>query len=158
MKQYINKAAVVAELDRPYKKWEMGNYIYEKLISFLNTLEVKEIQKKNLYVVTRCEEHSDYVEKAFFSKEKAENYCKQFEGNEDAYGRDITEIEVDYPLEAKEVDFGTEVYKYIDEHFNVYDDGNQTLQTKDKKSLIGSVDLEKIAKHFFELGIKSRKI
>lgn len=73
------------------------------LRKIIDTLEVKEIQKKSLYVVTRCEEHSDYVEKAFFSKEKAENYCKQFEGNEDAYGRDITEIEVDYPLEAKEV-------------------------------------------------------
>lgn len=60
-------------------------------------------------------------------------------------------------LEVKGVDFGTEVYKYIDEHFNVYDDGNQTLQTKDKKSLIGMVDVENIAKHFFELGIKAQK-
>ena len=60
-------------------------------------------------------------------------------------------------LEVKEVDFGTEVYKYIDEHFNVYDDGNQTLQTKDKKSLIGMVDVENIAKHFFELGLKAQK-
>ena len=60
-------------------------------------------------------------------------------------------------LEVKEVDFGTEVYKYIDKHFNVYDDGNQTLQTKDKKSLIGRVDVENIAKYFFELGIKTQK-
>ena len=60
-------------------------------------------------------------------------------------------------LEVKEFDFGTEVYKYIDEHFNVYDDGNQTLQTKDKKSLIGMVDVENIAKHFFELGLKAQK-
>ena len=60
---------------------------------------------------------------------------------------------VEDTLEVKEVDFGTEVYKYIDEHFNVYDDGNQTLQTKDKKSLIGRVNVENIAKHFFELGL-----
>lgn len=60
-------------------------------------------------------------------------------------------------IEAKEVDFGAEVYKYIDEHFNVYDDGNRTLQTKDKKSLIGSVDVENIAKHFFELGINAQE-
>ena len=56
-------------------------------------------------------------------------------------------------LEVKEVDFSTEIYKYIEEHFNVYDDGNQTLQTKYKKSLIGRVDVENIAKHFFEIGI-----
>ena len=60
-------------------------------------------------------------------------------------------------LEVKEVDFGTEVYKYIEEHFNMYDDGNQTLQTKDKKSLIGMADVENIAKHFFELGLKAQK-
>jgi hypothetical protein len=60
-------------------------------------------------------------------------------------------------LEVKEVDFGSEVYKYIDERFNVYDDGNKTLQTKDKKSLIGMVDVENIAKHFFELGLKAQK-
>lgn len=60
-------------------------------------------------------------------------------------------------MEVKEVDFGTEVYKYIEEHFNMYDDGNQTLQTKDKKSLIGMADAENIAKHFFELGLKAQK-
>lgn len=56
-------------------------------------------------------------------------------------------------MEVKEVEFGTEVYKYMDEHFRVYDDGNQTLQNKDKHTLIGRVDAENIAKHFFELGM-----
>lgn len=69
---------------------------------------------------------------------------------------DIEYVRTD-TLEVKEVDFGTEVYKYIDEHFNVYDDENQTLQTKDKKSLIGMVDVKNIAKHFFELGLKAQK-
>lgn len=59
-------------------------------------------------------------------------------------------------LEVKEADFGMEVYKYIGEHFKVYDDGNQTLQNKDKNTLIGRVDAENIAKHFFELGLKQR--
>lgn len=49
---------------------------------------------KTLYVITRCEEHSDYVEKVFVDKKKAEEYCQKFEGNEDEYGRDITEINV----------------------------------------------------------------
>lgn len=56
--------------------------------------------------------------------------------------------------EQSEVDFGMEVYKYIGEHFKVYDDGNQTLQNKDKNTLIGRVDAENIAKHFFELGLR----
>ncbi len=59
-------------------------------------------------------------------------------------------------LEVKGTDFCTEVYKYIDKYFNVYDDGNQTLQTKDKKSLICMVDVENIAKHFFELGLQAQ--
>lgn len=56
-------------------------------------------------------------------------------------------------LEVKKADFSTEVYKYMGEQFNVYDDRNQTVQTKDKKSLIGRVDIENIAKHFFEFGM-----
>lgn len=50
----------------------------------------------------------------------------------------------------------TEIYKYIGEHFKVYDDGNQTLQNKDKNTLIGRVDASNIAKHFFELGLKAK--
>ena len=46
---------------------------------------------KIVYVVTRSEEHSDYVEAVFFDKENAEKYCKQFNDNEDEYSRDITE-------------------------------------------------------------------
>ena len=38
---------------------------------------------KIVYVVTRSEEHSDYVEAVFFDKENAEKYCKQFNDNED---------------------------------------------------------------------------
>jgi hypothetical protein len=44
--------------------------------------------------VTRSEEHCDYVEKVFFDKEKAKEYCKLFNEDENSYYRDITEIEV----------------------------------------------------------------
>lgn len=47
-----------------------------------------------VYVITRCEEHSDYVEQVFLDRIKAEDYCKQFEGDENEYGRDITKIQV----------------------------------------------------------------
>lgn len=54
----------------------------------------KDEQYKTAYVVTRSEEHCDYVEKVFFDKEKAEEYCKPFNEDENSYHRDITEIEV----------------------------------------------------------------
>lgn len=61
---------------------------------FVEGAEWADNHPRKLYVVTRCEEHSDYVEKVFVDGNKAINYCKQFEGNEDAYGRDITEIDI----------------------------------------------------------------
>lgn len=60
-------------------------------------------------------------------------------------------------IEVKEADYGIEIYKYAQEHFNVYDDVNQTLQTKENKTLLGRKDFEDIAKHFFELGLKAQK-
>lgn len=53
------------------------------------------MEKKVVYVVTRCEEHSDYVEKVFDSKDKAEKYCEPFNSNENAYHRDITECVIE---------------------------------------------------------------
>ena len=60
----------------------------------INWLE-KQSEKQFVYVVTRCEEHSDYVEKVFLDKEKAEAYCKQFNENEDCYRRHITKIKIE---------------------------------------------------------------
>ena len=47
-----------------------------------------------IYVVTRSEEHADYVEAAFYTLEKAEEYCKPFNENENRYQRDITPVQV----------------------------------------------------------------
>lgn len=46
------------------------------------------------YVVTRSEEHSDYVEEVFFDEDKAQEYCDQFKGNENEYARHITKVKV----------------------------------------------------------------
>ena len=54
-------------------------------------IKMKATDKMIVYVVTRSEEHSDYVEAAFCKRENAEKYCKQFNDNEDEYSRDITE-------------------------------------------------------------------
>ena len=50
--------------------------------------------QRNVYVVMRQEEHSDYVEKVFVDKGKAENYCKPLNENPKEYSRVIEEMEV----------------------------------------------------------------
>lgn len=100
MKQYIDKSILVDEIEGRIKErdfqmkngyWFSLNYVYEDLLDFINNLE----EKQFAYVVTRCEEHSDYVEKVFLNKEDAEAYCKQFNENEDCYCRDITKVKID---------------------------------------------------------------
>ena len=49
--------------------------------------------KEIVYVVTRSEEHADYVERVFVDRVKAESYCGRLVG-EDEYVREITEIEI----------------------------------------------------------------
>jgi len=56
--------------------------------------EWKDEQYKTAYVVTRSDLHYDEVERVFFDKEKVEEYCKQFNENENEYRRNITKIEV----------------------------------------------------------------
>ena len=51
--------------------------------------------KETIYVVTRSEEHADYVEKAFYSEDNAEKYCEPFNSNENAYQRGITECVIE---------------------------------------------------------------
>lgn len=56
--------------------------------------EWKDKQHNIAYVVTRCEEHDDYVEEVFFDIEKAEQYCEKYNSNEDNYCRHITKVNV----------------------------------------------------------------
>jgi len=63
----------------------------DKCINWLETLN----ENRFVYVVTRCEEHSDYVEAVFLNKEKAEAYCEQFNKNEECYRRHITKAKID---------------------------------------------------------------
>ena len=55
-------------------------------------------------------------------------------------------------IEVKEVDLDSERRKYLTEHFNVYEDG--FLQSKRSNLPLDTYDVIKLAKHFFELGIK----
>lgn len=47
---------------------------------------------RTIFVVTRCEKHSDYVEQAFLTKKNAEEYCNKYNNNE--YIRCITRVKV----------------------------------------------------------------
>lgn len=49
---------------------------------------------RNVFIVMRQEEHSDYAEKVFVDKGKAENYCKPLNENPKEYSRVIEEMEV----------------------------------------------------------------
>lgn len=50
--------------------------------------------QRHVYVVMRQEEHSDYVEKVFVDRMKAESYCKQFNEKKNEYSRYYEEMEV----------------------------------------------------------------
>ena len=87
------------EIERLIKKWHYGRSAeakyrceaYKELLEYIASIQGEPLI---VYVVTRSEEHSDYVEKVFLEESKAEEYCKQFENDEDEYGRDITKIKV----------------------------------------------------------------
>lgn len=52
------------------------------------------MEDKIVYIVMRCEEHSDYVEKVFVDECKAKEYCEQFDDNPNEYFRYIDKMEV----------------------------------------------------------------
>ena len=58
-------------------------------------------------------------------------------------------------IEVKEVDLDSERRKYLTEHFNVYEYG--ILQSKRSNLPLDTYDVIKLAKHFFELGLKAQK-
>ena len=107
MAQYIDKDALVAEIMSRIDSIEVSQkaglikkrdadtkiILFKSILSLIDTLEVKGLAPM-AYVVTRCEEHSDYVEEVFFDEDKAQKYCDQFKGNENEYARHITKIEV----------------------------------------------------------------
>lgn len=98
-----SKAEVIAENNL---KWyyEAGNSYEECYQSALQAMQWKDEQQwkpteKQLdalyvYVITRSEEHADYVEECFLDEKKAQAYCEKFNKNENEYSRDITKIKI----------------------------------------------------------------
>ena len=99
MKELIDLSALITEIERRIKEIdEIGTYLSPKgvltnLLCHLDTLEVYHVPE-SVYVVTRSEEHADYVESAFLNEDKANEYCKPFNEDEDSYHRNITKVKI----------------------------------------------------------------
>jgi hypothetical protein len=99
MKEMIDKSTIASEIEKKIKEIdEIGTYLSPKgvltnLLCHLNTLEVQYVPE-SVYVVTRSEEHADYVEAAFLNEDNAEEYCKPFNKDEDSYVRNITKVKI----------------------------------------------------------------
>jgi hypothetical protein len=52
------------------------------------------MESQELYVITRSEEHADYVEKVFTDECKAIAYCLQFKADKNRYQRDMTTVKL----------------------------------------------------------------
>ena len=66
----------------------------DEFSSFIQGGEWADSHPRKVYVVVRCEEHDDYIEKVFVDKTKANEYCNKFEGNPNEHGRYYEEMEV----------------------------------------------------------------
>lgn len=89
-----------------------------------------------LYVITRSEEHADYVEKVFTDECKAIAYCLQFKADKNSYQRDMTTVklieneEQIYPIEEILIGMGfidagldenkCHIFKYHDYYSHKY--------------------------------------
>lgn len=67
---------------------------HHKAPTYADAIAWADNNPRKVYVVVRCEEHDDYVEKVFVDKTKANEYCNKFEGNPNEYGRYYEEMEV----------------------------------------------------------------
>ena len=119
MTQYINKADIVAEINRVLDSYDpneitSGRYALIDLRNFLETLEVKEVDLK----------------------------------------KEIEYIRNDF-IEAKEVDFEEELISLIEKEKAFVTD-NREIKYYNGDSFNHIYELEFIAKHFFELGLKMK--
>ena len=73
---------------------EHGRLSQREAFTALTAMEWADDNPRKVYVVVRCEEHDDYVEKVFVDRTKANDYCNKFEGNPNEYGRYYKEMEV----------------------------------------------------------------
>lgn len=170
MAQYIDKAVVVAEIERRQKgevfydedgsfaSWaDQYHYsILEAVKKFIDTLEVKDpyeqcVQYSSVKdaIQAHAETYSFNIESELFqqlTKEQQELWRKEIEeacinAGEAGYSL-ANDIRYKENLYTKEVDLSAAVERYVEQH---------------KSELQGYMDIRRIARHFFELGLKAQK-
>ena len=180
MAQYIDKAAVVAEIERRVNSLNKDrdfNYLQikelEALLSSLDTLEVKDSYEQCVQydsikasIQAHAETYSFNIESKLFhqlTKEQQKLWRKEIEQACISGGEMSVELAKDARykenLEVKEVD----LEKELDKFYGMYRRDGQTFNLEDNKECVDwKVDCnpkfeKSFAKHFFELGLKAQK-
>ena len=89
-----NKAAIKFSADTIAKVLELMGLKANNPVTTVEPTESHLQEPTVVYVVSRSEEHSDYVEEVFLDESKAEKYCDQFKGDENEYARYITKVKL----------------------------------------------------------------
>ena len=162
MKQYIEKSALVAEIEKLKKRFmkqddefsDGYHYALKLLLSFLNTLEVKDpyeqcVQYDSIKagIKAHAETYSFNIESELFhqlTREQQELWKKEIEqacisGGDAGYSL-AKDPRYKESLEVKEVDFEKEFDKCCENY--IFDDECEVYT----------------ARHFFELGLKAAQI
>lgn len=169
MAQYIDKSALVAEiykLKKSHDNWScMGKCFhkeYENLLSFIDTLEVKDpyeqcIQYDSIKagIQAHAETYSFNIESELFqqlTKEQQKLWRKEIEQAVISGGEMGVELARDMRykenLEVKEVDLEKEIDDYMAKEWEGVEE-DKPLYDMMKN------ELSDIAKHFYELGLKA---
>ena len=169
MKQYIDKSAVVAEIEKRIKEtesiqpkfdqfWAGQISAFKGILKILDTLEVidpyaLQVQYPSVKdgIQAHAETYSFNIESELFNQLMKEQQGLWRKEIEQAYingGEAGVELARDLRykenLEVKEVDINKEISQFIDANF--------------EKATIGhELSLRRVAKHFFELGLKAQK-
>lgn len=161
MTQYIDKSALVVEIEKSYNEclkrakitdsdyWNAKADAYRNVLTILNdTLEVKEVDNTpNI----RFPHYKSIVEKVFGA-----GNLESFEYNEAEQLVLLAKEELLKDLEVKDVDLEEELNDFI-EHQNAFVKDDRVVEYDNGDSFNHIYDLEEIAKHFFELGLKTQK-
>ena len=167
MEQYINKDAIVTEIETmksaaevmltgktDLSYWKAQKLVCEKLLSYIDTLETKDpyeqcIQYSSIKdgIKAHAETYSFNIESELFNqltKEQQVLWRKEIEqacisGGDMGYSL-AKDIRYKENLEAKEVNLDEEIEKCLKQHHML---------------AVGKKDFSNIAKHFFDLGLKA---
>jgi len=156
MAQYIDKDALVAEIERRKEESWLGSYTKEKgiifditneILSFIDTLEIKENDFKDIKSVFE----GQYLtkDKVVTTIEKLQDECEKRGDNNGIELLEKLFNKLD-TIEVKEVD----LEKIIDDYFKDWKfDDELDIMIKPNNYSASFTDLKEISKHFFEFGM-----